>query len=79
MRRCTCRHSCLRAGAVPLTEDEIQALRRLIEARDFETGAGAGVSSLAGAGVLAAGADDEDEEDDDEELDEIVWPEARSS
>ncbi|MBI3029307.1 MAG: phosphomannomutase/phosphoglucomutase [Candidatus Rokubacteria bacterium] len=27
-------------GAVPLTEDEIQDLRRLIEARDFETGAG---------------------------------------
>jgi phosphomannomutase/phosphoglucomutase len=28
------------AGAVPLTEDEIQDLRRMIEARDFETGAG---------------------------------------
>src|SRR3970282_453748 len=28
-------------GAVPLTEDEIQDLRRLIDARDFETGAGA--------------------------------------
>ncbi len=28
------------AGAIPLTEDEIQDLRRMIEARDFETGAG---------------------------------------
>ncbi len=28
------------AGAVPLTEDEIQELRRMIEARDFESGAG---------------------------------------
>ncbi len=29
------------AGAVPLTEEEIQDLRRTIEARDFEAGAGA--------------------------------------
>jgi len=28
------------AGAVPLTEEEIQDLRRMIEANDFETGAG---------------------------------------
>ena len=29
------------AGAAPLTEDEIQSLRKLVEAQDFETGRGA--------------------------------------